>query len=85
MEFILPRDLLFLFWDALYIKLNKKFWEELIAYFLLTRHGPQLKTTPPTSLRCRGYVFTEQLPSNDRGEEHIQKQRLRGAIYEARR
>jgi hypothetical protein len=25
------------------------------------------KTTPPTILRCRGKVFTELLPSNDRG------------------
>jgi hypothetical protein len=33
------------------------------------------KTTPPTILRCRGDVFTELLPSNDRGI-HRQTHRL---------
>jgi hypothetical protein len=38
------------------------------------------KTTPQTVLRCRGNVFTELLPSNDRGIHRL----LRG-IYEVRR
>jgi hypothetical protein len=29
--------------------------------------GIAQKTAPPTILRCRGNVFTELLPSNDRG------------------
>jgi hypothetical protein len=40
--------------------------EGLISYFPSIRHGPHKKTTP-TIFRCSGNVFTEPLPSNDRG------------------
>jgi hypothetical protein len=51
---------------------KKKFWEELIAYFLLIRHGPHIKQHVQEffcriCIRCRGNVFTEPSPSNDRG------------------
>jgi hypothetical protein len=45
---------------------NKKFWEELIAYFPSIKHGPHRKRLPPTILRCHGNVLIEVLPSNDR-------------------
>jgi hypothetical protein len=67
-----------------------KFWEELIAYFRLIRHGPHRKQRVQQFFCCcvcfrgRGKVFTEPLPSNDRGI-HIQTQRLMGGIYEVRR
>jgi hypothetical protein len=49
---------------------NKKFWEELIAYFPLVGHRPHRKRRVQQFLycmciRCRGNVFTEPLPSND--------------------
>jgi hypothetical protein len=56
--------------------LNKKFWEELIAYFPLI-HQPHRKRRVQqffyycVCICCRGNVFTEPLPSNDRGI-HIQ-------------
>jgi hypothetical protein len=68
----------------------KKFWEELIAYFPLIRHGPHKKKDASSNyaivayIRCRDNAFTEPLPSNDRGI-HIQTHRLMGGIYEVRR
>jgi hypothetical protein len=61
--------------------LNKKFWEELISYFLLIRHGPHRKWRVLQfycciCIRCGGNVFTEPLRSNDRGI-HIQTHRMR--------
>jgi hypothetical protein len=56
---------------------NKKVWEELIACFLLIRHGPHIKRCVQQSfyscvwIRCRGNVFTEPLPSKDRRDTHI--------------
>jgi hypothetical protein len=51
---------------------NKKFWEGLIAYFLLIRHIPQRKRRPQqfffvSCISCRGNVYTELLPSNSTG------------------
>jgi hypothetical protein len=52
---------------------NNKFWEELIAYFPLIRHKPHRKGRVQqfiyrwVFIRCGGNVFTEPLPSNDRG------------------
>jgi hypothetical protein len=52
---------------------SKKFWEELIAYFSLLRHVQHRKRHVQQSfywclcIRCRGNVFTNPLPSNDRG------------------
>jgi DNA mismatch repair protein MutH len=43
---------------------DKKFWEELIAYFLLIRHGSRRK-------RQTEQFFAEPLPINDMGL-HIQ-------------
>jgi hypothetical protein len=69
---------------------NKKFWEGLIAYFTLTRHGPHGKRRVrqfccfSVCIRCHGNVFNKQLPSNERGI-HVQTHRLMGRIYEARR
>jgi hypothetical protein len=43
---------------------NNKFWEELIAYFSLIRHGPHRKRRVQKlfffclSICCRGNVFT---------------------------
>jgi hypothetical protein len=42
----------------------KKFWEELMSYFPLIRHGPRRK-------RRLQKIFTQLLPSNDTG---IQRQ-----------
>jgi hypothetical protein len=75
---------------GLFLKQNKKFWEELIAYFPLTRHGPHRKRRVQQffyrfmSVRCRGNVFTELLPSNDMRID-IQTHGLMGGIYEVRR
>jgi hypothetical protein len=50
---------------------NKKFWEELIAYFPFIRHGAQRKRRVQqliywcVCIRCRGNVFTKPLPSSD--------------------
>jgi hypothetical protein len=47
---------------------NKKFWEELTAYFPLIRHGPHRKRRLQqffyccVSIYCRGNIFTEPLP-----------------------
>jgi hypothetical protein len=50
----------------------KKFWEEVIAYSPLIRHGPHRKRRVQLfyycmCIRCCCNVLTEQLPSNDRG------------------
>jgi hypothetical protein len=56
---------------------KKKFWKELITYFPLIRHEPHTKRCTKQffycciCIRCRGNVFSEPLPSNDRGI-HIQ-------------
>jgi hypothetical protein len=56
----------------------------------MIRHGPRRKRRVQqffyccVCISCRGNVFTEPLPSNDRGI-HIQTHRLMGGIYEARR
>jgi hypothetical protein len=44
--------------------MNKKFWTELIDYFVLIWTAE--KTIPRTILCCRGNVFTGLLPSNDK-------------------
>jgi hypothetical protein len=50
---------------------NKKFWEELVAYFPLIRPEPQRKRRVQQFLyscvciRFRGNIFTQPLPSND--------------------
>jgi hypothetical protein len=50
---------------------NKKFWEELIAYFLLIRHGSHRKRRFQQFLyccvciRCRGSVYIKPLPGKD--------------------
>jgi hypothetical protein len=52
---------------------NKKFWKVLIVSFPLIRHGPHRKRRVQqfsycyTCIICRGNVFTEPLPSNNRG------------------
>jgi hypothetical protein len=43
------------------VNINKKFWKELITYFLLIR------TDRKENVRYRGNVVTELLPTNDRG------------------
>jgi hypothetical protein len=53
------------------VKFNKEFWEEL---FPLTRHESNKKRHVQqvfycVLIRCRGNVFTEPLPSNDRHRE----------------
>jgi hypothetical protein len=61
-----------------------------MAYFPLIRHGPHRKRRVKqvfyycVCIRCCGNVFSEPLPSNDRGL-HIQTHRLMGGIYEVRR
>jgi hypothetical protein len=42
---------------------NKKFWEELTAYFPLIPQGLHRKQRP--IFYCHGNMFTESLPSND--------------------
>jgi hypothetical protein len=55
---------------------NKKFREKLIASFPLTGHGPHRKRSVQLCFSCflrtdcRGNVFTEPLPSNDRAERN---------------
>jgi cytochrome c oxidase assembly factor CtaG len=54
---------------------NKKFWEELIAYFPLIRHGQHRKRCVQkfyccVCIRCRGNVYTEPLPTNYREYTH---------------
>jgi hypothetical protein len=67
---VLIGDILKLSWLVGYV--NKKFWEELIAYVLLKRHGPRRKRSIQqffyccVCIHCSGNVFTEQLPSNER-------------------
>jgi hypothetical protein len=69
---------------------NKKIWEELIAYFHLLRHGPNIKRRPQQLFHCymciryRDNVFTLPFLSNDRGM-HIYAHRLMGEIYEVSR
>jgi hypothetical protein len=46
---------------------NKKFWEDLIAYLSSIGHGPHIKRRIEQFPRCRGNVFTEPLPSNNKG------------------
>jgi hypothetical protein len=48
-------------------ELNKKFQEELIAYFSFDTTRTEYKTTPPTILRCRDNVSTELLPNKHKG------------------
>jgi hypothetical protein len=67
---------------------NKKFWEDLIAYFPLIRYGPHIKRLQQfsyccVSIRCSGNVFTEPLPSKERGI-HILTHSPTGGIYEVR-
>jgi hypothetical protein len=67
---------------------HKKLWEELISY--LIRNEPYRKRPFQQffycclCICCRGNVFIEPLPSNDR-RDYIQTQRLIGGIYEVRR
>jgi hypothetical protein len=51
-------------WDG---EENKKFWEELVAYFPYILHGSHIKRRLQQIFRCRGNVFNEPLPGNDRG------------------
>jgi hypothetical protein len=50
---------------------KNKFWEELITYFPLIRHGQQRKRRAQQFYycvcTCRGNIYTETLPSNDMG------------------
>jgi hypothetical protein len=52
---------------------NKKFWEELIAYFPFLLQEPHRKRRVQKffycymGIRCRCNVFTEPLPNNDMG------------------
>jgi hypothetical protein len=56
--------------DELYYK---KFWEDVIAYLSLMRHGPYRKRCVQqlfycwACIHCRGDVSIEPLPSNDKG------------------
>jgi hypothetical protein len=65
--------------------LSKKFWEELIVYFLLIWHGPHRKRSLKQffycciCVRCLWNVFTEPLPSNDKGID-IQTHRQQGGL-----
>jgi hypothetical protein len=52
-------------------KQNKKFWEELIAYFRWydtdrIEYDAPNNSSVVACFRCRGNVFTEPLPSNER-------------------
>jgi hypothetical protein len=60
---------------------NKKFCEELIAYFPLIQHGQQFFYCC-VCIRCRGNDFTEPFPSNGTG---IHTYKLMRGIYEVRR
>jgi hypothetical protein len=72
------------------LKIKRKLWEELIAYFSLTRHGPhriwrfQICFYCCVCIHCRGNVSTEPLLSNDMGM-HIETNKLIRGIYEVRR
>jgi hypothetical protein len=49
--------------------LNEKFWEELVAYFPLIRHGSHTKRAKQffyfwVCIRCYGNALTDPLPSN---------------------
>jgi hypothetical protein len=65
--------------DQVFVEIgDKKFWEELIAYFRLIRHGQHRKRRVEqfyccVYILCRGNVFTELLPSNNK-RIHIQTQ-----------
>jgi hypothetical protein len=48
-------------------KVNKKLWEELIAYFPLILHRPHRKWRLQQFFIAAGTVFTEPLPNNDKG------------------
>jgi hypothetical protein len=54
-------------------EIYKTFWEELIACFPSIRHKPhrggrvQIFCYFCLCIRCRGNVFTEPLPNNDKG------------------
>jgi hypothetical protein len=56
--------------------LNKTFWEELITYFPLMRHGPHRKRRVKkfwyryVCICCRGNDSTDPLPSNDKRHTH---------------
>jgi hypothetical protein len=57
----------------------KKFCEELIAYFPSIPHGPHKKRRVQQffycwCICCRGNVFTEPLPCNDRRDKHTDTQ-----------
>jgi hypothetical protein len=57
---------------------NKEFWEQLIADFPLIRHEPRRTQRLQqffycrVCIRCRGEIYTEPLPSNDRGYTYRQ-------------
>jgi hypothetical protein len=61
------------------IVINKKFWEELINYFSLTRHRPHRKKYAFNSSIVAVTFLPEPLLSNDR-EMQIQTRRLMGEI-----
>jgi hypothetical protein len=69
---------------------NKKFWEELIAYFPVIRHKLNSKWRVRqffhccVCIRCRSNVFTDPLHSNDKGI-YIQTHKSMGGIYEVGR
>jgi hypothetical protein len=60
------------------LNVKKKSWEEVITYFPLIRHGPHRKLRVQqyffccSCICCRGNVFTEPLPSKDRGHRDAQ-------------
>jgi hypothetical protein len=60
---------------------NKKFCDELITHFLLIRHEAHRKRLVQQFLyccpciRCRGNMFTEPLPSDNRGVLYTQTHR----------
>jgi hypothetical protein len=71
------------FWNVTYINItfetiyslfplfwNKNLWEELIAHFRSIRHGPHTKRRLQNIIRCRGSVFKEPLPNNDKRDAH---------------
>jgi hypothetical protein len=65
----------------------KKFWEELISYFPLIRHGLRIKRHVQQLsyccefILCRGNGSTEPFPSNDRGI-YIQTHRVMGGMVQ---
>jgi hypothetical protein len=70
-------------YDILTFFRTKKFREELIAYFPLIRYESHRKRSVQqffyrcVCVRCCGNLFTEPLPSNDKGDTHKDKQTLR--------